>query len=71
MNDDERPNGGGGGAEGNHAGARGFAETAEGPVTSTFTDISGRPVFVLAAVGHEDAWIAVPRGVERDVAEWR
>lgn len=69
MNEDERSNAGG--VEGNHAGAGGPPAPPDRRVTSTFTDISGRRVFVLAAVDHEDAWIAVPRGVELDVAASR
>lgn len=41
------------------------------PVTGTYTDISGRPVFVIAAEDRPDAWIAVHRGGERDVGETR
>lgn len=32
----------------------------DGDVTSTHTDISGNPAFVIATVGHADAWLAVP-----------
>lgn len=40
-------------------------------VTGTYTDISGRPVFVIAAEDRPDAWIAVQQGGERDVGETR
>lgn len=69
MNDDARPNGGEADRDDGPTGPA--AAARDGTVTSTYTDISGRPVYVLAAVDREDAWIAVPRGVERDTAEFR
>ena len=42
-----------------------------GAVTSTYTDISGDPVFVISATNRPDAWLAVPDGVELDVEDRR
>lgn len=69
MNDDIRPNGGGENRDGGDAGPA--ATGRSGAVTSTYTDISGNPVFVIATVDHADAWIAVPQGIELDPEDLR
>lgn len=69
MNDDRRPDGS---EEDRATGAAGPAiTTRDDALTSTFTDISGRPAFVIAAVDHPDAWLAVTPEVVVDTDELR
>lgn len=54
------------------AGAAGPATASRDDVlTSTFTDISGQPAFVIAAVDHADAWLAITPDVVVDTDELR
>lgn len=70
MNDDIRPDESGEDRD-DRGTSRPAIATRDVAVTGTYTDISGDPAFVLAAVDHPDAWLAVPPDVAVDTEESR
>lgn len=42
-----------------------------GEVMEAYDEVDGTPSYMLAAMDADDAWIAVPEGVELDSTEWR
>lgn len=43
----------------------------DGGFPNGYDDADGAPVFVVGSLEEDDAWIAVPPGIVRDLETWR